>query len=146
MTRYYYIVPLLLLCAAWMSPGRTTAPVHLKTTWGAQAGGPIDTNMARALLDTPLSVTDDKGVAYTITRFRFSYHKLSTYQDSTGKVNTTYQLFTRNFYDTPRLDTLWSNNIAPTVRPGETFLIDNVIVRDAKGAKSFVPGLQLDIQ
>lgn len=140
MTRTYYIVPLLLLCAAWV------APIHLKTTWGAQSAGAIDTNTARTILAAPLSVTDDKGGVYTITHFRFSYRENATFQDSTGKVDTTVRLFSKDFYNTTLLDTLWSATIAQQVQPGEVFFIDNVVVKDAKGVKALAPALELDIR
>ncbi len=136
----YIIVPLLLLCAAWV------APVHLKTTWGDRAAGDIDTNIARTLVASPLSVTDDKGGVYTITRFRFSYRQKSVFQDSTGKVDTSYRLFSKDFFNTTVLDTFWSATIAQQVQPGEVFFIDNVVARDAKGVKVLAPGLELDIR
>ncbi|TDW96042.1 hypothetical protein [Dinghuibacter silviterrae] len=137
MTRLLYIVPFLFLCAA--------APVRLKTTWGSQAGGIIDTNVARTVLSVPVTVTDDKGGTYTVTRFRFSFRQQSFYQDSTGKIDTTFRLFSRIFYAST-IDTAWSANIAEQVQPGDAFFIDNVIVKDAKGAKALAPDLELDIR
>ena len=136
MTKY-----LLLLCIAW-----TLAPARLKTTWATHTGGTIDTTLAQSMLDAPLVVSDDKGGAYTITRFRFSYRRKSTYQDSAGKVDTAFQLFSKEFYNTPVIDTLWRDNIIPTLQVGETFYIDNVIARNAKGEKSLAPGLTFDIR
>ena len=91
MTKY-----LLLLCIA-----SSLAPAHLKPTWAAHTGGPIDTTLAQSILDSPLVVTDDRGGAYTITCFRFSYRRKSTYRDSTGKVDTAFQLFSKEFYNSP---------------------------------------------
>jgi hypothetical protein len=136
MTKY-----LLLLCIAW-----SLAPTRMKTTWAAHTGGSIDTTLAQSILDSPLAVTDNKGAVYTITRFRFSYRRKSTYQDSTGKVDTSFQLFSKEFYNTPVIDTLWKNNIVPTLQVGETFYIDNVVARNAKGEKSLAPGLTFDIR
>jgi hypothetical protein len=136
MIRLLFIVPFLCWCAA--------APVHLKTAWAGQTGGPIDTTIARNVLTAPVTVTDDKGGAYTVTRFRFSYRQKSLFQDSTGKLDSTFRLFTRVFYANT-IDTAWSTNIAGQVQPGDTFYVDNVIVKDAKGAKALAPDLELDI-
>ena len=141
MKRSYYIVPLLLLGIAWMRP-----PAHLKTSWGSYTGGAIDTNAARAVLDSPLSVTDNRGGTYTVTRFRFSYRQKSEYEDSTGKVITNYQLYSREFYDTPLVDSLWRSDIQAEVQPGEAYFIDNVVVKNAKGVKALAPSLELDVQ
>lgn len=152
MTRYLYLVPFVLLCIAWARPGHDrkavslNPPVHLQTTWGSHKGGPVDTNAARAILDSPLVVTDGQGGTYTVTRFRFSYHQRSEYVDTTGKVISDFRLFSKEFYGTPFLDTLWRENIRPAIRSGEAFLIDNIVVKDAKGTKGLAPSLELDIR
>ena len=121
-------------------------PVHLHITWNGHATGTLDTNAARSVLLTPLKVTDDKGTVFTITRFRFSYKQNSAFQDSTGNVVRTSQLFSRDYYNTDVIDSTWSKIISFELQPGEAFVIDNVVVKDAKGAKMLAPNLELDIQ
>jgi hypothetical protein len=163
MTRLSYLVPLLLLCA-WMPPkqesvnNRATYPAmqsqardstvaHLHTTWGLQKGGAVDTNTARIILDSPLVVSDDQGGVYTITRFRFNYRQKAQYKDdSTGKIMTDFRLFSREFYGTSFLDTLWRDNIRFELQSGESFIIDNIVVKDAKGRKALAPTLEFQIQ
>ena len=150
MKSLYYIV--LLMSPAWMRPPvqvKTTwmrPPAHLRTAWGGHTAGPLDTNAARAVLDSPLLVTDDQGGVYTVTRFQFSYRQIARYEDSTGKVITSTRFFSKEFYDSPVVDTLWRDNISAEVQPGEAYIIDHVVVKNAKGVKALAPGLELDVQ
>lgn len=140
MKRLLYLLPLLILAAA------RPAPIHLHTSWNGLSAGPLDTNAARVLLTTPLKVTDDKGAAYTITRFRFSYRQLSAYQDSSGNVVRDSQFFSRVYFNTGFIDSTWSRIISFELQPGEAFFVDNVVVKDAKGMKMLAPGIELHIQ
>lgn len=146
MIRYAYLLLALGILArfeiAWTAP-----PVHLQTSWGSLKGGAYDVPSMVQALDSPLSVTDNQGSGYTITRFRFSYRQKVQYQnDSTGQVDTSYTLVSREFRNTDRLDTLWSNSIRGSLGVGDSFTIDNIIVRAADGRKLLAPGLAFDLK
>jgi hypothetical protein len=121
-------------------------PVRLHTSWNGLAGGTLDTNAARAILFTPLKVTDDKGAVYAVTRFRFSYRQNSAYQDSSGNIVHNTQLFSREYFNTTLVDSTWSRIISFELQSGEAFVIDNIVVKDAKGAKLLAPNLELDVR
>jgi hypothetical protein len=140
MKRLLYLIPILLLAAT------RPAPIHLHTTWNGHGAGALDTTTARAVLLTPLKVTDDKGTEYTITRFRFSYRQNSAFQDSSGNIVRNSQLFTRDYFNTNLVDSTWSRIISFELQPGEAFTVDGVVVKDAKGAKMLAPNLELTIQ
>lgn len=142
MVRYAYLLLVFWIAAAWVIP----APIHLRTAWASLKGGAGDVPTMLTVLDSPLSVTDDHGGAYVITRFRFSYRQKVEFQDdSTGQVKTNYTLVSREFHGTNRLDSLWSNNIRGSLLAGDSFTIDNIIVRDGSGKKLLAPELTFDI-
>lgn len=150
MVRYVYLLLIVWLAAAWVSPARSTGqptPVHLRTAWASLAGDSVDVPTMMPVLDSPLSVTDDQGGVYTITRFRFSYRQKVQYQDdSTGEVKTNYTLVSRDFHQTNRLDSLWSNDIQASLKAGDSFVIDNIVVKDGSGRKFLAPGLEFEIK
>ncbi len=142
MVRHLYLVTLLLISAAWIIP-----PTHLQTTWGSLKGGAVSATALQPVLDSALSVTDEKGSAYTISRFRFNYRQKTEYQnDSTGEVKTSYRLFSREFRQTTRIDSLWRETIKASLQPGDSFVIDNIIVSDASGKKALAPDLTFEIR
>lgn len=150
MVRYVYLLLIVWLAAAWISPtpsAKRQPPIHLQTTWASLKGGPMDVPTMLPVLDSPLSVTDDHGGAYTITRFRFSFRqKVQFRDDSTGEVKTNYMLVSREFHGTDRLDSLWKENIRSSLQPGDSFTIDHVIVKDISGQKLLAPDLTFDIK
>jgi hypothetical protein len=162
MVRYVYFLLIVGIAPAWVIPGISatnavqppaaasllpSAPTHLQTTWASLKGGPVDLPTMLTALDSPLAVTDDHGGAYTITRFRFSYRQKVQFQDdSTGEVKTNYTLVSREFRQTNRLDSLWSNDVRSTLQAGDSFTIDNIIVKDESGKKLLAPELAFDIK
>ena len=144
MVRYASLLFLIWIAAAWTTP---LPPAHLQTAWGSLGGGSLDVPAMLTVLDSALSVTDDRGGAYTITRFRFNYRQKVQYQDdSTRQVKDNYTLVSREFRETSRLDSLWSSNIRTTLVAGDSFTIDNIIVRDGSGRKLLAPELTFNIQ
>lgn len=142
MVRYVYLLLIVWLAAAWQQ-----APVHLQTSWASLKGGPMDVPSMLPVLDSPFSVTDDHGGAYTITRFRFSFRQKVQFQDdSTGEVKINYTLVSREFHGTNRLDSLWRENIRGSLQPGDSFTIDHVIVKNDSGQKLLAPDLEFDIK
>jgi hypothetical protein len=126
---------------AWILP----AP-HLQTAWGDLKGDTIAVSSMMPVLDSALSVTDEKGTTYKITRYQFSYKRLSQFQDdSTGLVKTNYSLVSKIYYNTSQLDTLWINNIRGSLQAGDSFIINGIIVKDDKGKKLLAPGLEFHI-
>jgi len=145
MVRYFkhiYLLPLLVLTAAWAMP---TAPVHLQTAWASLKGGQVELNAVLPVLDSSITVTDDHGASYTITHFRFSYREKSQYQDSSGQVKDNYTLVSKVFYQTNQLDSLWKDNIRTSLHAGDSFTIDNVVVKDAEGKKAMAPTLEIEV-
>jgi hypothetical protein len=120
----------------------------LQSFWASHpTGSTLSPDMARNMLDSPLSVIGKGGSAYTITRFQFSYKERTQYKDdSTGEIKTTYHLYTRNYFNTASIDSLWKSNIGSSLQSGETIFVDHIIVMDAQGKKSMAPELELNIQ
>lgn len=119
----------------------------LQSFWASHTNGSTLTpDVARTMLDSPLKVMGSTG-AYTITRFQFSYRERTQYKDdSTGEIKETYHLYSRDYFNTASIDSLWKSSIESSLQSGETIYVNHIIVKDAKGIKSMAPNLELTIQ
>jgi hypothetical protein len=126
----------------------TTKPFNpgLQSYWASHPNGSTLTpEAARTMLDSPLIVLGSTG-AYTITRFQFSYKERTQYKDSTGEIKDTYHFYSRDYFNTASIDSLWKSNIDSSLQSGETIYVDHIIVKDAQGRKTMAPNLELNIQ
>ncbi len=119
----------------------------LQSYWASHSSGSTLTpEAARTMLDSPLIVLGKTG-AYTITRFQFSYKERTQFKDdSTGEIKETYHLYSRDYFNTASIDSLWKSNIDSSLQSGETIYVNHIIVKDAQGKKTMAPNLELTIQ
>jgi hypothetical protein len=112
----------------------------LVVSLGGNSGGNLNTDLFVKLVDSALSVKDEKGNKYTITRFRINYSFQSTYRDSeTDEVKTMKDLRVYDFYDTPMLSEVWRASIRDNAKKGDEVIINNVIVKLKNGKKFMAP-------
>jgi len=116
-------------------------------SWGGFAGGKIDNEQFKKLVDSPLVVKDEKGYKYTITRFRINYSFLSTYKDSESQmVQSIQDLRVFDFYDTPTLTEVWRASIRDNAKKGDSILINNIIVKLKNGTKTIAPDFKANLE
>lgn len=120
----------------------------VKTSLGKFTGIAIDctAEQAKQLITQPLSITDDKNVAYKLSSYQFSYKRLGVTEDEeTGKVSPQSDIAADRFTVTP-LPEIWQSNIKESLHKGEELFFFDVIVFDKKGKLFFAPELKITIQ
>jgi hypothetical protein len=101
---------------------------------------------ANQLLSLPLTITDDKNSAYTITYYQFMYRKKSVIEnEETGRKEVVFTTVADLFKATP-LPQLWINNIAGGLQKDEELYFFDIIVKDKLNREFFAPDLKLRIQ
>ena len=119
----------------------------VKTTWAKYSdGSEIGIEEAVSLLNSPLSITDDKNVSYSISAYQFLYRKKGVTEDEeTGKVTPVTSIVTRSLRSTP-LPAKFVNLILEQLRRGEEFSFFDVLVKDGKGNIFFAPSFKVKIK
>ena len=101
---------------------------------------------AKQLITQPISITDDKNVAYKLSSYQFSYKRIGvTENEETGKVSPQTDIAADRFTVTPLPD-IWQSNIKEFLHAGEELFFFDVIVFDKQGKLFFAPELKIMIQ
>jgi len=128
-------------------PGQSSKPPKLSVSWGGYAQGNMNAEEFKKIVDSAISVKDEKGSKYPITRFRINYIFLSTYKDSESQmVKSVQDLRVFDFYDTPSLTEVWRASIRDNAKKGDTILINNIIVKLKNGKKTMAPEFKAGLQ
>jgi hypothetical protein len=126
---------------------QTSKAPQYRVSWGGYAGGNINAEQFKKLVDSPLVVKDGKGNKYAITRFRINYSFLSTYKDSESQMMQSIRdLRVFDFYDTPTLSEVWRASIRDNAKKGDSILINNIIIRQKNGKKTLSPDWKAGIE
>ena len=106
----------------------------------------ITAEQAKQLITQPLSITDDKNVAYKLSSYQFSYKRIGVTEDEeTGKVSPQTDIAADRFIVTP-LPEIWQSNVKEFLHTGEELFFFDVIVFDKQGKLFFAPELKIIIQ
>jgi hypothetical protein len=128
-------------------PEQSSKSPKLKVSWGGYAQGNINAEEFKKIVDSAITVKDEKGNKYPITRFRINYIFLSTYKDSESQmVKSVQDLRVFDFYDTPSLTDVWRASIRDNAKTGDTILINNLIVKLKNGKKTMAPDFKASLQ
>lgn len=138
------------ICTAQQKPASKPASASLPkltVTLGGSKSGTITAARLQQIVDSPLVVKDEKGVAYPLKSFRINYTFKSTYKDEeTDKVREVKDFRAYDFNNTDRLSEDWRNSIKDNVKKEDEMLINNVVVRLKNGKSYFAPELKLKVQ
>ena len=138
------------LCMAQQKPAAKPASASLPkltVTLGGSKSGNITVAQLQKIIDSPLVVKDEKGIAYPLKSFRINYTFKSTYKDEeTDKVREVKDFRAYDFSNTDRLSEDWRNSIRDNVKKEDEMLINNVVVRLKNGKSFFAPELRLKVQ
>ena len=140
------------LClAAGYSQGQSkpaAAPKKVfQTRWGGKSDGTVQTEPLKAILDSVLTVRDERRRAYPVVGFRISYVFTTRYEDEeSGQVVRKRALRVKDFEDTDRLDADWKASIGDNARNGDEILFTNVRIRLPDGKKAYAPDLRLKVE
>jgi hypothetical protein len=98
------------------------------------------------IVGLPIKITDEKGVAYQISSYRFLYRQVVTSEDEqTGKPYNTYAVKSSLFTTTP-LPAVWINMLQERLRAGEEFIFFDVIGKNAKGQVFYASDIKLTLK
>ncbi len=128
----------------------TAKPVFpkLKTSLGSRSDSvvlvPVDEVVQ--LITLPLTITDDKKTAYTISSYQCMYKRLAVTEDEeSGKVSPVKSIVAEFFRTTP-LSEIWKKTITEQLKPGEEIYFFDVVVKDAKGRLMLAPNIKILVQ
>jgi hypothetical protein len=117
-----------------------TSTPKLGVYLGSYPTGDISAEQFKDLVDSAITVIDEKGNKYAVSRFRINYIFISTYRDhETDQEKTVRDLRVSDFYDTPLLSDEWKGSIRDNAKKGDEVIINNVIVKLKNGKKIMVP-------
>lgn len=137
-------------CMAQQKPAAKTSSSSLPkltVTIGGSKSGNITAARLQQIVDSPIVVKDEKGIAYPLKSFRINYTFKSTYKDEeTDKVREVKDFRAYDFNNTDRLSEDWRNSIKDNVKKEDEMLINNVVVKLKNGKSYFAPELKLIVQ
>ena len=134
-----------------VKPAAPAAARHKKPfakSWlGKVTGTPsLQAEEAKPLVALPLTITDEKNVAYNISSYQFVYKRIGVTEDEqTGKASKQTDIVAQRFTTTP-LPGVWQKNITEGLHSGEELYFFDIIVFDRQGRRFFAPELKITIQ
>ena len=115
-------------------------PAVYTVTLGGFRDANIPAVLFKRIVDSAITVRDDKGNRYPVVRFRINYTFTSTFRDSeTQKMKTIRDFRAADFFDTPRLSEVWAASLKDNAAKDDEVIINNVIIRLKNGKKLMVP-------
>lgn len=123
-------------------------PPKLKTALGNQSDSiaNVTVDEATQLILLPLTITDAKKTAYTISSYQCMYKRRGVTEDEeSGKVSPTKSMVTEFFRTTP-LSEVWKKIITEELKSGEEIFFYDIVVKAADGRLLFAPNLKLQVK
>lgn len=133
----------LLLSVSGAAQQKTAAKPASTEGYTVSLGGYADGNVPAAtfkkIVDSALTVRDNKGNRYPVTRFRINYTFASSYTDSETQQKKTFKDFrASDFYDTDLMSDAWRASIRDNAKAGDQVILNNIIIRLKNGKKLMV--------
>lgn len=122
-------------------------PPKLKSSLGNRSdSAAVSVDEATLLVKLPLTITDDKKTAYSISTYQCLYKRKAVTEDEvTGKVSPISSSVAQLFKTTPLSD-IWIKTISEQLKPGEEILFFDIVAKDPQGHLMFAPNLKLTVQ
>ncbi len=120
-------------------------PPKLKTALGNQSDSiaTVSVDEATQLILLPLTITDAKKTAYTISSYQCMYKRRGVTEDEeSGKVSPAKSVVTQFFRTTP-LSEVWKKIITEELKSGEEIFFYDIVVKGTDGHLLFAPNLKL---
>ena len=106
----------------------------------------VTVDEALQLVNLPLTITDDKKNAYTISSYQCMYKKRGVTEDEqTGRVSPVTSISVQRFTSSP-LSELWRTIISQQLKTGEEIYFYDIVVTDAQKHLMFAPDVKLVIK
>ena len=122
-------------------------PPRLKSVLGNHADtSSVSVDEAIHLIGLPLTITDDRKTAYTISSYQCLYKRKGVTEDEvSGKVTPVSSIVAQVFKTTPLSD-IWIKTISEQLKAGEEITFFDIVVKDTQGRLMFAPNIKLTVQ
>ena len=122
-------------------------PPKLKSLLGNRSDTvSVSVDEALHLITLPITITDDKKMAYTISSYQCLYKRKGVTEDEeSGKVSPISSIVAQVFKTTPLSD-IWIKTISDQLKAGEEISFFDIVVKDAQGRLMFAPNIKLAVQ
>jgi hypothetical protein len=118
-----------------------------QATLGGIPTGSVTAERLKTVIDSALTVRDERKKAFPVTGFRISYFFDTRYEDEeTGQAVRKRALRVRDYYDVDRLDPDWVASIRDNVKKGDEILFNTITFRLPNGKKNLAPDLRLKVE
>lgn len=118
---------------------KTTTPVTYTVSIGGLKDANISADQFKKIVDSAVTVKDQKGVSYPVVRFRINYTFATTYRDGETQQVKNYKDFrAADFHETNLLPEVWRSSIKDNAKKDDEVIINNVIIRLKNGKKMMV--------
>lgn len=128
---------------------KTTIPAQktvFSTTWGNFRSATAPASFLKALIDSALRVSDNKGNKYEVESFEFTYRQKDEFtNDETGKREVLFRTV-QHKAEGPLLPELWRNTIREKLKKDETLWFEKIIIKNKEGKRFLAPSLEIKVQ
>ncbi|NSL91085.1 hypothetical protein ECE50_029955 [Chitinophaga sp. Mgbs1] len=121
-------------------------PAKLRSSWGIFLSDTLPKNEVVKLLDSALTVRDEKNNKYAVISFAFTYEQHTPYLNDTTGMPAIYKDFTGDNFRSSALPPLWSNRLKETLQSGDVLYFDNIIIRYAEEKYYMAPALRIHVK
>ena len=120
-------------------PSTPVTPAVYTVTLGGYKDANIPADQFKRVVDSALTVRDEKGNSYPISRFRINYTFATSFTDSETQQLKNFKDFrAADFYDTNKLTEVWRSSIKDNSKKGDEVIINNIIIKLRNGKKLMI--------
>ena len=124
---------------------KTTTPKYF-SSWGKVSSGNVALDQLNRIVDSSLTVKDDKGNILPVTGFRINYTFVSTYKDQeSGELKTAKEFRAYDVTDGGVLTQMWKESIQENAKPGDEIVLNKIMARLKNGKKTYAPDIKLRV-
>lgn len=121
-------------------------PLRFTTAWHIFLSDSIPRPEILKVLDSALTVRDDKKQKFPVVSFDFTYEKLEPYVNDTTREVTIARDLTGDSFRSDRLSTAWVNRLKEDLSKGDVLLFNNIVVRYAGDKFYRAPELKIVVR
>jgi len=145
MKKILTLATLLFAFTASAQTPKATAPKYF-SSWGKVSSGDVQLAQLNHIVDSSLTVKDDKGNLLPVTGFRINYTFVSTYKDQeSGELKTSKEFRAYDVTDGGLLTPMWKESIRDNAKAGDEIILNKVAARLKNGKKTYAPDIRLHV-
>ncbi|WP_143307335.1 hypothetical protein [Chitinophaga vietnamensis] len=121
-------------------------PKRLVSTWGIFLSDTLPKNEIVKLLDSAITVRDEKNNRYPIVSFAFTYEHHEPYLNDTTGQPAVYKDFTGDNFKSAALPVLWSSRLKESLAQGDVLYFDEIIIKYTEDKLYKAPSLKITVR